>query len=49
MLYILLTTVIIAYLIAGYQKNRGLNFWPSFFMSFIAVLGVLGVIWKILN
>ncbi len=41
--------IFISILIAIKQKIRGLNFWSSFFMSLIAVLGILGVIWGILN
>ena len=49
-LYILLAiAIVLSFVIAVYQKNRGLYFWPSFFKSFLAVSGVLGVIWKILN
>jgi hypothetical protein len=49
-LYILLAiTVLISFLIAVYQRKRGLRFWPSFFKSMIAVGGVLGTIWKIIN
>lgn len=49
-LYILLAiTVFISFLIAVNQRKRGLKFWPSFFKSIIAVGGVLGTIWKIIN
>ena len=49
-LYILLAvTVSVSFLIAVNQVKRGLNFWPSFFKSMIAVGGVLGTIWKIIN
>jgi len=49
-LYILLIiTVVVAYVIAVYQKIRGLKFWSSFFKSLIAVAGVLGTIWKVLG
>jgi hypothetical protein len=48
-LYILLAiTVFVSFLIAVNQRKRGLNFWPSFFKSMIAVGGVLGTIWKVL-
>ena len=49
-LYILLAiTVFISFLIAVNQRKRGLNFRTSFFKSMIAVGGVLGTIWKIIN
>ena len=47
--YILLAIIIIgSYLIAVHQRTRGLKFWPSFFISLIAVAGILATIWKIL-
>jgi len=42
-------TVFISLFIALNQKIRGLKFWSSFFKSLIAVAGVLGTIWKILD
>jgi len=42
-------TIFISTLIALNQKIRGLNFWSSFFKSVLAVAGVLGAIWKILD
>ena len=42
-------TIFISLLIALNQKIRGLKFWSSFFKSLIAVAGVLGTIWTILN
>jgi hypothetical protein len=42
-------TILISLLIAVNQKIRGLKFLPSFFISLIAVSGVLGVIWKMLS
>ena len=42
-------TIFISLLIALNQKIRGLKFWSSFFKSLIAVAGVLGTIWKILD
>lgn len=49
-LYILLAiTVFFSFLIAVNQIKRGLNFWPSFLKSMIAVGGVLGTIWKVIN
>jgi len=49
-LYILLAiSIVISFLIAVNQRKRGLKFWPSFFKSIIAVGGVLGTIWKIIN
>jgi|TARA_B110000003_G_scaffold13333_1_gene13267 hypothetical protein len=49
-LYILLAiTVFVSFLIAVNQRKRGLKFGPSFFKSIIAVGGVLGTIWKIIN
>jgi len=36
-------------LIIGFkQKIRGLKFWPSFFITFIAISGVLAVFSKML-
>tara|TARA_B110000008_G_scaffold191221_1_gene189954 strand:- start:12603 stop:12758 length:156 start_codon:yes stop_codon:yes gene_type:complete len=46
---LLIITVVVAYVIAVYQKIRGLKFWSSFFKSLIAVSGVLGTIWKVLG
>tara|TARA_B100000780_G_scaffold90421_1_gene62485 strand:- start:279 stop:434 length:156 start_codon:yes stop_codon:yes gene_type:complete len=46
---LVITAFLLAFLIAIYQKVRGLSFWSSFFKSLIAVSGVLGVIWKILD
>jgi len=43
------TTIFISLMIAFKQKIRGLKFWSSFFKSLIAVAGVLGTIWKILD
>jgi hypothetical protein len=49
-LYSLIAVVIsIALLLSIKQKIRGLRFWSSFFISLIAVAGVLGTIWKILS
>ncbi len=49
-LYILLAvTIIISYLIAVYQKIRGLKFWTSFVKALIGVAGILGTIWKLLS
>jgi hypothetical protein len=49
-LYILLAiSIVISFLIAVNQRIRGLKFWSSFFKSIIAVGGVLGTIWKLLN
>ena len=49
MIYILIAIILVfAYLIAIYQRSRGLSFWPSFFASLIALIGVGGVIYKIL-
>jgi len=42
-------TIFIAFIIAVNQKIRGLKFWPSFFISLIAITGVLGTLWKILT
>tara|TARA_B100001142_G_scaffold329451_1_gene392825 strand:- start:2334 stop:2489 length:156 start_codon:yes stop_codon:yes gene_type:complete len=42
-------TIVIAFLIAVNQRIRGLKFWPSFFISLIAVSGVLAIIWEILS
>ena len=42
-------TICISLLIALNQKIRGLKFSSSFFKSLIAVSGVLGTIWKILD
>ena len=42
-------TISLSLLIAVKQKIRGLRFWSSFFISLIAVGGILGTIWKILN
>gem|GEM_PF-5850665 len=42
-------TIFISLLVAIYQKIRGLGFWSSFFISLIAVSGIMGTIWKILN
>lgn len=42
-------TIFISLLIAVKQKIRGLKFWSSFFISLIAVSGVLGIIWKVLS
>ena len=42
-------TIFISLLIALNQKIRGLKFWSSFFKSLLAVAGLLGVIWKILD
>jgi len=49
-LYILVVIIIIGIsLIIGIkQKVRGLKFWPSFFISLIAVTGISGLIWKML-
>jgi len=41
--------IFISLLIALNQKIRGLKFWSSFFKSLLAVAGVLGTIWKILD
>ncbi len=42
-------TFFIALLISLNQRIRGLKFWSSFLKSLIAVSGVLGIIWTILN
>ena len=42
-------SITISLLISINQKIRGLSFWSSFFKSLIAVAGVLGTIWKILD
>tara|TARA_B100000073_G_scaffold210672_1_gene174999 strand:+ start:117 stop:272 length:156 start_codon:yes stop_codon:yes gene_type:complete len=42
-------TIILSFFIAIKQKIRGLKFWSSFFVSLIAISGVLGTIWKILS
>ena len=42
-------TIIISVMIAIKQKIRGQRFWPSFFISLIAVAGVLGTILRILS
>ena len=42
-------TIFISLLIALNQKIRGLKFWSSFFKLLLAVAGVLGAIWKILD
>ena len=42
-------TILLSLLIAIKQKIRGLRFWSSFFISLIAVGGVLATIWKILS
>jgi hypothetical protein len=42
-------TTFIALLIAVNQKIRGLKFWSSFFISLIAIAGILATIWKILS
>ena len=42
-------TIFISLLIALNQKIRGLKFWSSFFKSLLAVAGVLGATWKILD
>ena len=50
MIYILIVIILLfAYLIAIYQRSRGLSFWPSFFTSLIALTGLGGVIYKILS
>ena len=41
--------VVVALIVAVKQKIRGLKFWPSFFISLIAVSGVLVVFWKMLR
>jgi len=41
--------IFISLLIALNQKIRGLKFWSSFFKSLLAVAGVFGTIWKILD
>ena len=38
--------VIVALIVAVKQKTRGLKFWSSFFISLIAVSGVLAIFWK---
>tara|TARA_Y100000588_G_C13385297_1_gene556633 strand:- start:1 stop:156 length:156 start_codon:yes stop_codon:yes gene_type:complete len=42
-------TIFISLLTAINQKIRGLKFWSSFLKSLLAVAGVLGIIWKILD
>ena len=37
---ILAISILISFFIAHYQKARGLNFWPSFFKTFFAVIGL---------
>lgn len=39
----------ISLLIAIKQKTRGLSFWSSFFISLIAIAGIVGAFWKILS
>ncbi len=46
--FLILTTIGISLIIAIKQKVRGLKFLPSFFISLIAVTGILGIIWKML-
>ena len=46
---LIFTAIFISMLIAIKQKIRGLNFWSSFFMSLIAIIGILGVIGTLLN
>tara|TARA_B100000945_G_scaffold217842_1_gene175797 strand:- start:1152 stop:1307 length:156 start_codon:yes stop_codon:yes gene_type:complete len=42
-------TILLSLFVAIKQKIRGLKFWSSFFISLIAIAGVLGTIWKILS
>ncbi len=49
MVYYILIAFFFAYLIAVYQKKRGINFWPSFVKSLIAVSGILAIISEILG
>jgi len=49
MIYAIAVIFLLSFFVASYQKNRGLNFWTSFFMSIIAFTGVSALIWKILN
>mgnify|MGYP001312816436 CR=1 FL=1 len=43
-----LGVIILAYLIAKYQKMRGLDFYPSFAKSILALTAIAGIIWKML-
>lgn len=50
MIYVLLLiTIVLSLVIATYQKRRGLKFPPSFVKSFLAIAGIVGTIWKLLN
>jgi len=42
-------TFFLSLIIAFKQKNRGLSFWSSFFISVISIAGILVTILKILS
>ena len=49
-LYSLIAIAFFGALLIGFkQMIRGLKFWPSFFISFIALTGVLAVFSKMLG